>query len=148
MDMPKTKTIRYHYGGHFIFSPKRIYVNEKIKEKCDIDIDFITYFDLLDHLKKYCDFKVLEGDKFYYLKPTSAVSDSDGLIEVIDDGGVRNMLASYKRYTWKPIDIYTLSREHDMSTTSENYGFTNNASREISHTFSGENVRLGSDVSI
>ena len=81
------------------------------------------------------------------MKPTSAVSDSDGLIEVIDDGGLRNILASYKRYTLIPIDKYTLSGEHDMPTTLENYGFTNNASRAILHTFSGENVSLRSDVS-
>ncbi len=65
LDIRKTKIIRYHYGGHFVLSPKRYYVNGKIKEKCDIDINYIAYFDLLHHLKEECEFNIMEGDKFY-----------------------------------------------------------------------------------
>ncbi|KAG8643453.1 hypothetical protein MANES_11G040457v8 [Manihot esculenta] len=46
------KTMRYHYEGHFIFSPNRIYENGRFMEKPNFDVDFISFFDILDDLKK------------------------------------------------------------------------------------------------
>ena len=101
------KAIRYHYGGYFIFSPCRTYVNGCMRER-EYDIDFISYFDILDDLRG-CGFDVLKGDRFYYLKGDCALTDNNGLIEIIDDGDVKNMLDSYQKDDWKPIDIFTLS---------------------------------------
>ncbi|KAF2284108.1 hypothetical protein GH714_019119 [Hevea brasiliensis] len=148
LDMWKTKIIRYHYGGHFVFSPKRYYVSRKIKEKCDIDIDYIAYFDLLHHLKEEREFNIMEGDKFYYLQAMSTLADHDGLIEIVDDGNVQNVLASYKRYGWKLIEIYALLREYDIvPTTPEEHNVTNNNFEEMTQGVPKEVVGHVSDTS-
>ncbi|KAJ9180887.1 hypothetical protein P3X46_009076 [Hevea brasiliensis] len=103
-------------------------------KKCNIDIDYIAYFDLLHHLKEECEFNIMEGDKFYYLQAMSTLADHDGLIEIVDDGNVQNMLASYKRYGWKPIEIYALSREYDIvPTTLKEHNVANNNFEEMTH---------------
>ncbi|XP_043813037.1 uncharacterized protein LOC122723740 [Manihot esculenta] len=108
------KTMRYHYEGHFIFSPNRIYENGRFMEKPNFDVDFISFFDILDDLKKDCGFDVIKGDKFYYLKADKSLSDLDALIEVKDDTDVKNMMDSYKKFPSKPIDIYTLFRDYNI----------------------------------
>lgn len=50
----------------FVFSLRKNYINEKIKDKRDVDIDHIAYFDLVHRLKVKCEFKIMECDKFYY----------------------------------------------------------------------------------
>ena len=50
-----------------------------------MDIDFVSYFDLLDDLKKQCKFDILEGDKFFYLRGDRTINDYDGLVECRDD---------------------------------------------------------------
>ncbi|OIT20312.1 hypothetical protein A4A49_63684, partial [Nicotiana attenuata] len=95
MNMTRELEFSFHYGGHFIFSPSRKYVSGQLV-KANIDIDFIAFFDLLDEMKKLCNFNILEGDKFTYLRGDTLISDRDGLVEYRDDSDVKNMLLSYE----------------------------------------------------
>lgn len=51
MNTPNVKTFKYYCGGYFALSFRRTYVSEKLKKKCDCDINLIVYFDMLDDLK-------------------------------------------------------------------------------------------------
>ncbi|OIT31579.1 hypothetical protein A4A49_64256, partial [Nicotiana attenuata] len=82
------KEISYYYGGHFVFSPSRKYVGGHLKNT-NIDVDFISFFDLLDDLKEYCNFNICEGDKFFYLRGDRIISDYDGLVECHDDEDIK-----------------------------------------------------------
>ncbi|CAI0389396.1 unnamed protein product, partial [Linum tenue] len=106
-------SIRYHYGGHFTFSPRRKYTAGNIMVKDDHEVDFLSYFTILDDLKM-CGFSVLNGDKFYYLKPKTPISDLNGLVQLEDDDGVLSMLSSYKKCRISTFEIYTLSSKHDV----------------------------------
>ncbi|OIT18996.1 hypothetical protein A4A49_53348, partial [Nicotiana attenuata] len=95
MNMTRELEFSFHYGGHFIFSPSRKYVSGQLV-KANIDIDFIAFFDLLDEMKKLCNFNI-QGDKFAYLRGDRLISDCDGLVECRDDSDVKNMLLSYEK---------------------------------------------------
>jgi len=115
--MIREKEISYHYGGHFVFSPSRKYVGGHLK-KTNIDVDFISFFDLLDDLKEYCNFNICEGDKFFYLRGDRIISDYDGLVECHDDQDIKNMLVSYRMHKERPIEIYTLLKNDIFMSTS------------------------------
>ncbi|XP_060186052.1 uncharacterized protein LOC132615462 [Lycium barbarum] len=100
-----------------------------------MDIDFISYFDLLADLKKNCNFDVFEGDKFFYLRGDRVVSDYEGLVECRDDSDVRNMLVSYKRHKEKSIEIYALSKDCDIFMSTEENSSRENASEEVNEVF-------------
>ncbi|CAL1371187.1 unnamed protein product [Linum trigynum] len=106
-------TIKYHYGGHFTFSPRRQYTGGSEMVKDGHEVDFLCYFTILDDLKA-CGFNILDGDKFYYLKPRTPISDLNGLVRVNDDDDVSSMLSSYKKHMLSTFEIYTLSRKHDI----------------------------------
>ncbi|XP_075074817.1 uncharacterized protein LOC142162369 [Nicotiana tabacum] len=115
--MIREKEISYHYGGHFVFSPSRKYVGGHLK-KTNIDVVFISFFDLLDDLKEYCNFNICEGDKFFYLRGDRIISDYDGLVECHDDQDIKNMLVSYRMHKERPIEIYTLLKNDIFMSTS------------------------------
>lgn len=137
MNMISDVAISYHYGGYFIFSPSRKYVSGHMM-KTSMDIDFVSYFDLLDDLKKHCKFAVLDGDRFFYLRGDKIISDYDGLVECRDDSDVMNMFFSYKMYKEKPIEIYTLSKNYDIFESPEEDSYTNNVSEEVSEAIAEE----------
>ncbi|GKV51489.1 hypothetical protein SLEP1_g58139 [Rubroshorea leprosula] len=127
-----TNQFRFHFGGHFIFTPFRRYVNGREEKKAYED-DFVPFFEIRDDLVKYCQFSTLKGDRFYYLKPLNILSDLDALEEVKDNGDVRRMVDSYKKCRISIIDIYCLSSEYEIvpSTQVGNDGNGNNSSPEI-----------------
>ncbi|KAM3233192.1 hypothetical protein P3L10_018551 [Capsicum annuum] len=113
-------------------------------------IDFMSYFDLLDDLKKHCKFTVLDGDKFFYLRGDKIMNDYDGLVECCDDSDVKDMLSSYKMHKKKPIVIYTLSKNYDIfeNTSLEENNYRDNVSEEVNEAaeeneptnFAGSNI--------
>ncbi|PHT45573.1 hypothetical protein CQW23_14731 [Capsicum baccatum] len=113
VDMVSEVTIIYHYGGYFKFRLSKEYVSGHLMNTT-MDIDFMSYFDMLDDLKKHCKFFILDGDKFFYLRGDKIMNDYDGLVECCDDSDVKDMLFSYKMYKEKPIEIYTLSKNYDI----------------------------------
>ncbi|KAM3308580.1 hypothetical protein P3S67_010324 [Capsicum chacoense] len=52
VDMVSEVTIIYHYGGYFKFRPSKEYVSGHLMNTT-MDIDFMSYFDMLDDLKKH-----------------------------------------------------------------------------------------------
>ncbi|KAF3615522.1 hypothetical protein FXO38_24143 [Capsicum annuum] len=124
--------IIYHYGGYFKFRPSKEYVNGHLMNTT-MAIDFMSYFDLLDDLKKHCKFTVLDGDKFFYLRGDKIMNDYDGLVECCDDSDVKDMLSSYKMHKKKPIVIYTLSKNYDIfeNTSLEENNYRDNVSEEV-----------------
>ncbi|KAH0775988.1 hypothetical protein KY290_007399 [Solanum tuberosum] len=113
MDTQDEIEISYNYDGYFIFSPSRKYVSGQLV-KTSMDIDFVSYFDLLDDLKKQCKFDILEGDKFFYLRGDRTINDYDGLVECRDDSDVKDMIVSYKMHKGKSFEIYTLPKDCDI----------------------------------
>ncbi|XP_060169316.1 uncharacterized protein LOC132600257 [Lycium barbarum] len=132
MDTLSEIEISYHCSGYFMFSPSRKYVSGDLM-KTNMDIDFISYFDLLDDLKKYYKFDIFEGDKFFYLGGDRVISDYDGLLECRDDLDVRKMLVSYKTHKEKSIQIYTPPKNCDifMNTFLEENSYSENESEEV-----------------
>ncbi|WMV55928.1 hypothetical protein MTR67_049313 [Solanum verrucosum] len=124
--------INYYYGGYFIFSPSRKYVNGHLK-KTNMDIDFVSYFNLLDDLKKHCKFDIFEGDKKIYLRGDRVINDYVGLVEYGDDSDVRNMMVSYKMHKKKLIEIFTLSKNYNivMNTSLGEHDARDNTSEEV-----------------
>ncbi|WCJ29245.1 hypothetical protein M5689_010891 [Euphorbia peplus] len=109
----KRKKIKYHFGGYFAFSPHRAYVNGSLLEK-EYDEDLISYFDILAYLKKYCEIDPIRDDKFFYLKVNSIIRDKDGLVEILFDQNVKDMLDSYNKHTGRSMEIFTLSNKYSV----------------------------------
>jgi len=132
MDTQDEIEISYNYDGYFIFSPSRKHVSGQLI-KTSMDIDFVSYFDLLDDLKKQCKFDILEGDKFFYLRGDRTINDYDGLVECRDDSDVKNMIVSYKMHKGKSFEIYTLPKDCDIiiSTSLEESIPSNDVSEEV-----------------
>ena len=148
MGIPDMRTIRFHYGGYFVFSPTRMYINGRVSEKYydfDLEFEFLTYFSLLDYIKKNCDFDILRRDKLFYLKPMSILSDLDGRVQIVDDDDVRNMLASYRNTKGMHVNMFTILEKDDIVPCYPEEHNLGNVSREVNQTFSEEHT---SDVGI
>ncbi|KAF2289276.1 hypothetical protein GH714_033774 [Hevea brasiliensis] len=79
----------------------------------------------------------------------SNLADHEGLIEIVDDGNMQNMLASFKRYGWKPIEIYALLRGYDIvPTTLEEHNVANNNFEEMTQGVHKEVVGHVNDMSV
>ncbi|KAM3320283.1 hypothetical protein P3S67_007483 [Capsicum chacoense] len=135
LDMVSEVVIIYHYGGYFEIWPSKEYVSGHLMNTT-MDIDFMSYFDMLDDLKKHCKFTVLDGDKFFYLRGDKIMNEYDGLVECCDDLDVKDMLSSYKMHKEKPIEIYTLSKNYDVfeNTSLEENNYRDNVPEEVNET--------------
>lgn len=69
------------------------------------------------------------------------------MVEIIHDGNVQGILTSYKKYGWKPIEIYTLSREYDVVlTTVEKHILRSNSFEEMTQVVHEETIGLVSNA--
>ncbi|KAK3008240.1 hypothetical protein RJ639_015216 [Escallonia herrerae] len=93
-------TLEIHYGGLFSSKPYRSYQGGLVEYIHDYDIDFVSYWELIDILG---DLKLPSSSLLYYVIP--GVSFDHGLRAVTNDRGVVDMIRYYRDSGCLPIYV-------------------------------------------
>ncbi|WCJ39871.1 hypothetical protein M5689_020823 [Euphorbia peplus] len=87
---------------------------DEVSEEFDVPIQSHSNTRVQSDLKKYCEIDPIRDDKFFYLKVDSIIRDKDGLVEILFDQNVKDMLDSYNKHTGRSMEIFTLSNKYSV----------------------------------
>ena len=104
MSDPSVVSFRVHFGGKFVNTPRKRYIDEKLGFYYDFDKDYVSYFEIEGIVEN---FGYSIWDQLFYLLPHKPIQI--GVRPLGDDKDCIEMLACYEGKKW--IDICVQSTQ-------------------------------------